>query len=158
MKTPLLLLLSAALGASALDVPISTVFTSPDPDFPAFVATSKSIILAGNDGSAATGGVKAFSLTESGSSPLWDKRTGRTKVAGSIGDWIVTLSQEDYFLRAISPDGKQVEVLRKVWGDPSALCTWNSDGRWYVYLLGKREGRIISVGKKKKGLEAVEVC
>lgn len=158
MKRLLFLLVASAIGVSALDVSISTVFLSPSPNHATFLTTSQSAILAGNDGSAATGGLRAFSLTGASTSTLWAKRTGRTKAVGSIDDWVITLSQEDYLLRAISADGEQVVVLRKIWGDPSTLCTWSSGGRWYVYLLGKRQGRMLLISKQGRSLTAIEVC
>ncbi|KAI5858996.1 hypothetical protein BZA05DRAFT_366582 [Tricharina praecox] len=124
-------------------------------------------LLIGNDGSAGTGGFRSWTMGNA-LTQKWDKRTGRTKLVGTVydiagKDWIVTLSQEDSNLRFFDAEkGTELsDATRKVWGDYSALCSWRNQksGSQYLYVFGKKEVKTLLVRKNEKtdGLEVVEV-
>ncbi|KAK9246597.1 hypothetical protein V1506DRAFT_505391 [Lipomyces tetrasporus] len=127
-------------------------------------------LLLGNDGSAATGGFRAWDLLDSTTALLDEKvrRTpGRSKVVAPLFDvggmdLVVSIASPDSVIRVFDVgDGlKEIhEARKKALGDWSALCTWKSQrsGRQFFYLFGK--GQIIQFFVRKKGCypEIVEI-
>ncbi|KAL4911420.1 hypothetical protein BDW74DRAFT_8194 [Aspergillus multicolor] len=139
--------LSSATASSTANLSISSLTTEIESDQTTFYygSSSNSALLIGNDGSAASGGLRSFDLH--GLNERSSATPGRTKVVGvlyDIGrrDIIVSIAAPDSVIRLLD-----VETLdeipsthKKALGDWSALCTWTSpSGGKYFYLFGKKQ-------------------
>ncbi|CAG8210419.1 unnamed protein product [Penicillium nalgiovense] len=153
-------------SAATAKLPIAAQSAEVDSDLAAiyYGSSFQNSLLVGNDGGAATGGVRSFSLTDM--EEVASRTPGRTKVAGvmyDVGkkDLIVSIAAPDSIIRVFDIDGTtgipsaQVKAL----GDWSSLCTWRSpsSGGHYFYLLGKKEARQFLVREKDSDIEILEV-
>lgn len=151
--------LGSAAAVPRADLPISARTADVDSDWTTVTygpGTAPQLI--GNDGGAASGGLRAWALGD-GKGPLRETAhvtPGRTKlvttaygvaVVGNttVGtrDLVVTIAAPDSFFRlydaaTLAPVGGP---LARTLGDWSALCAWRSvdSGAQYVYLFGKAE-------------------
>ncbi|KAF2707808.1 thermostable phytase [Pleomassaria siparia CBS 279.74] len=142
-----------AFAAPVQDLPITAITPEIESDWSAVYYGDNDDdggpLLLGNDGTAATGGIRAWNLADS--TPLREvvkKTPGRTKlitVVYDVGgrDLAVTIAQPDSIIRLYDMDGfdeiKSAEY--KALGDWSAICSWKSQksGEQYVYLFGKKQ-------------------
>jgi 3-phytase len=153
-------------SAATANLPISKQSAEVDSDLAAiyYGSSFQDSLLVGNDGGAATGGVRSFSLTDM--EEVASRTPGRTKVVGvmyDVGkkDLIVSIAAPDSIIRVFDIDGTteipsaQIKAL----GDWSSLCTWRSpsSGGHYFYLLGKKEARQFLVREKDSDIEILEV-
>ncbi|CAG8899451.1 unnamed protein product [Penicillium egyptiacum] len=153
-------------SAATANLPIAAQSAEVDADLSAiyYGSSFQNSLLVGNDGSAATGGVRSFSLTDM--HQVASRMSGRTKVAGvlhGVGqkDLIVSIAAPDSIVRVFDINGTteipsaQIKAL----GDWSSLCTWRSpvSGGHYFYLLGKKEARQFLVREKDADIEILEV-
>jgi 3-phytase len=153
-------------SAATAKLPIAEQSAEVDSDLAAiyYGSSFQNSLLVGNDGGAATGGVRSFSLTDM--EEVASRTPGRTKVAGvmyDVGkkDLIVSIAAPDSIIRVFDIDGTteipsaQIKAL----GDWSSLCTWRSpsSGGHYFYLLGKKEARQFLVRQKDSDIEILEV-
>ncbi|ORY71027.1 phytase [Pseudomassariella vexata] len=125
--------------------------------YPADLANSP--LLIGNDGGAASGGFRAWSLNPTGNTTttteMGHETPGRTKLVTTIygvgsganqKDLIVTIAQTDSYFRLYEAGSGNVtqvgEPFALTLGDWSALCAWKSEGsgEQYLYLFGKNQG------------------
>ncbi|CBF74618.1 hypothetical protein AN4140.2 [Aspergillus nidulans FGSC A4] len=162
------LLVSAAGSiASPLtgNLAVSSLSTEVESDQTAFyygTARSRSFLI-GNDGSAATGGIRSFSLQNLNETAR--VKPGRTKVAGllyDVGhrDLVVSIAAPDSIIRVFDVNGlgEIPSTRKKALGDWSCLCTWtSSSGGKYFYLLGKKQGIQFLVREKGSKVEVLEV-
>ena len=165
-----------SLGGTALaavlptiDLPISatTVEIAPDYSDVYYAEDAEKSLLLGNDGSAATGGFRTWSLDDAQPLKEVDRRTyGRTKTArfvyGVAGkDLVVTIAAPDSLIRLFEVDGlKEVtSAQKKMLGDWSAICPWRSPktGWQYIYLFGKHRAVQLVIREKDEKLEVLEV-
>jgi 3-phytase len=156
------------IGATA-DVPVSAVTAEIDPDFTAvyYARNPANSLLIGNDGSAATGGVRAWNLLD-GSQPmrqLFHVTPGRTGVVGVLygiddRDFVVSIAAPDSVIRLFNVDGfRELPSARKTMlGDWSALCPWRSprSGWQYFYLFGKKRAVQFVMREKSGNVEIIE--
>jgi 3-phytase len=131
----LLQLLPFVAAAAAASINITSVISADSPKKAALLPS----LLIGNDGTAATGGVVAWDISSSSNlTQAWSVHTGRTKLVSAWnGTSIVTLSQEDSYLRVLDSTGEVVGTPRKLWGDFSAVCGWREKG--LLLLFAKEE-------------------
>lgn len=149
-----------------IDLPISAKTSESESDNSAVYQSSSNPLLLGNDGSAATGGFRVWSLN--GFSPLTEvssKATGRSKLATTVydvgeKDLIITISQPNNVLQVFDINGFQdiKEAAKASIGDWSASCTWKSlkSGSQYFYIFGKKQV-IQYLIRADKSYEIVEV-
>lgn len=127
----------------------------------------KKPLLLGNDGGAASGGIRAWSLESA--APLSQVKhltPGRTKlltVAYDVGDRdvLVTIAMTDSIIRLYDlPTFAEIKSARsKALGDWSALCAWRSEtDNQYFYLLGKSIGIQFLLRERKGEPEILKVC
>lgn len=128
----------------------------------------QSSLLLGNDGSAATGGYRAWSLFDDVESlkEVGRRTPGRTKVVGvaygvAEKKLIITIAAPDSIIRLFNIDGLE-EIpsgQNKALGDWSALCTWRSpdSGSQYFYLFGKKQAMQFVIREKNSEFEILEV-
>lgn len=153
-------------SAATANLPIAAQSLDVDADLSAiyYGSSFQSSLLVANDGSAATGGIRSFNLTDM--HQVASRTPGRTKVVGvlhGVGkrDLIVSIGAPDSIIRVFDINGTteipsaQIKAL----GDWSSLCTWRSpiSGGHYFYLLGKKEARQFLVREKGSDIEVVEV-
>jgi 3-phytase len=158
---PFLFPLAAAAAATA-SLNLTTRTTGVSPKKAALLPS----LLIGNDGSAATGGVTAWSLSGTNlTSSAWSLHTGRTKLVSAWnGTAVVTISQEDSFLRVVDAAGEVVGTPRKLWGDFGAVCGWRE--RALVLVFAKEmvkvvrivDGTVVVVGFLPPPLELGDGC
>jgi 3-phytase len=153
-------LLAWGVAGVQVDLPVSALTSEVESDWSS-VYYSKTPLLVGNDGSAASGGWLAWKL-DSGAplSKVHAETPGRTKIVTTIHGrddddkqtgLVVSIGQPDSILRAWElPDFKEVKSARRlVLGDWSALCSWKSpSGNDYLYLFGKKEAKMFLVRKE----------
>ncbi|KAL2867549.1 uncharacterized protein BJX67DRAFT_79773 [Aspergillus lucknowensis] len=175
MKIPhtIRLLLGLSLGVfasgQAANLPISALTAEVESDQSAiyYGTTPGESLLIGNDGSAATGGLRSFDLLDRNLDETAQVTVGRTKVAGvlyDVGergrDLVVSIAAPDSIIRVFKLDGlTQVSgVEKKALGDWSSLCTWRSQrGAQYFYLFGKKQAMQFLVRPQESELEILEI-
>ncbi|KAK8118170.1 uncharacterized protein PG998_006451 [Apiospora kogelbergensis] len=183
MKTDALILLASAAAAAAIpstSLPITSRTAPVESDWSALYSAGRASVLIGNDGGAATGGLRAWSLDGSQLNETAHQKPGRTKLvtvvygvknhddgssANNGRDLVVTIAQPDSHIRLYDPSTLEpvgaAPVVARALGDWSALCAWRSadSGETYVYLFGK--GRAVQFllrgGQKGSGFEMLEV-
>ncbi|KAL4915249.1 hypothetical protein BDW62DRAFT_203849 [Aspergillus aurantiobrunneus] len=161
----LLALPLGALASAAVDLPISAVTSEVDSDQSTiyYGTVTQDPLLLGNDGSAATGGIRAFELQELRETA--QVMPGRSKVVGvlyDVGgrDLVVSIAAPDSIIRVFDINGMtEVQAARKkALGDWSCLCTWRSgSGAQYVYLFGKKQAMQFLVRGDGDEVEVLEV-
>lgn len=164
------LFLALCIGASAAtspaptaNLPISALTNEIDSD-QSVVYYGKSLnnsLLIGNDGGAATGGIRSFNfLTLTQTAHV---RPGRTKAVGVLydidargKDVIVSIAAPDSIIRLFDVNGmKEVpSVQKKALGDWSCLCTWGNN---YFFLFGKKVAMQFLVRESRGNVEILEV-
>lgn len=155
--------IAACVSAQApeVELPITARSKEVESDWTAVAYNRNAPFLVGNDGGAASGGLRVFELNDSNPLPEIKHVTpGRTKlvtVAHGVGkkDLILTIAQTDSYFRIY--DAATLEQLGEptalTLGDWSSLCNWKSQasGETYVYLFGK----VLTVTtREKEGNEA----
>jgi 3-phytase len=157
-----LLPLVTAQNATITLVPAATGFDSDNAAF----YYARSPLLIGNDGSAADGGFRTF--TTSNSTAFKDVahlKTGRSKIAIPVydvggRDVIVNIPAPDSILRVFDAETmKEVEGARKKQlGDWSVARVWRSQtsGENYIFLFGKKMVVQLLI-RDKSGVEILEV-
>ncbi|KAJ8123286.1 hypothetical protein ONZ43_g728 [Nemania bipapillata] len=152
---------------ASLELPISARIDGIDSEFTAVAYNNTSPVLIGNDGGAASGGFRTFSI--SGRPNLTEthhQTPGRTKLVTTVygienKDLIVTIAQPDSFFRLY--DAYTVEQIgeppARALGDWSALCVWRSQssGEQYLYLFGKRQATQFLIRGAQGSIEIVEI-
>ncbi|KAH9909899.1 phytase [Xylariomycetidae sp. FL2044] len=138
-----------ASAETEVDLPISARSGEVESDWIAAIYNAESPALVGNDGGAATGGIRVFNLSGNGTLPEKAHETpGRTKLVTTVydvagRDMIITIAQPDSYFRLY--DAGTVEQIggpiARTLGDWSALCAWESQssGEQYLYLFGKHQ-------------------
>ncbi|KXJ92896.1 hypothetical protein Micbo1qcDRAFT_232571 [Microdochium bolleyi] len=161
--------IAACVGAQVpeADLPITARSKAVESDWTAVAYNSNGPFLVGNDGGAASGGLRVFELT--GATPLPEVKhvtPGRSKlvtVAHGVGkkDLILTIAMPDSYFRIY--DAATVEQVGKplslTLGDWSSLCTWKShtSGETYVYLFGKGQAKRFLLRPSQGSYELVEI-
>jgi 3-phytase len=154
-----------AFAASA-NLPIAAQSPEVDSDLSAiyYGSSFQKSLLVGNDGGAATGGIRSFSLTDM--AEVASRTPGRTKVTGvmyDVGekDIILSVGAPDSLIRVFDIDGTKeiTSAQKKALGDWSSLCTWRSpsSGGHYFFLFGKKEGIQFLVREDDDDIEILEV-
>lgn len=154
-------LLSRAVTGLDVELPVSALTSDIESDWTSVYYSSKTPLLLGNDGSAASGGWLAWNLDSA--TPLTKAHAEtpgrRTKLVAAIhgrdkkqknNGLVVSIGQPDSVLRGWElPKFDEVKSARRtVLGDWSALCSWKSpNGHDYVYLFGKKEAKVFLVRK-----------
>lgn len=161
------LFLSVAASAPTVKVSISALTAGIESDWAAvyYGPRPQDSLLVGNDGSAATGGLRTYGLLDRNLNETARRTPGRTKVVGvlyDIGgrDLLVSITTTESIIRLYDVDGlREISgVKKKVLGDWSCLCTWRSPrGADYVFLLGKKQAVQFLVRGNRKELEILEV-
>lgn len=168
LSRPISLILALCVGAIAAtspapttNLPISALTNEVDSD-QSVVYYGKSLnnsLLIGNDGGAATGGIRSFSfLTLTQTAHV---RPGRTKAVGVLydidargKDVIVSIAAPDSIIRLFDVNGmREVPVQKKALGDWSCLCTWRN----YFFLFGKKVAMQFLVRESRGNVEILEV-
>lgn len=159
--------LAATLPTVELPISATTVEIAPDYSDVYYAEDAGKSLLLGNDGSAATGGFRTWSLDDNQPLKEVDRRThGRTKTArflyGVAGrDLVVTVAAPDSLIRLFDVDGLEeiTSAQKKVLGDWSAICPWRSleTGWQYIYLFGKSKTVQLVIREKDEELEILEV-
>lgn len=154
-------------AALKVELPISARTDEVKSDWSTVVYDVKNPILVGNDGGAASGGLRFFDLK--GDNPIPEKKhqtPGRTKlVATAYGiqgkDVIVTIAQTDSFFRVYDASTlEQIgQPLGQTLGDWSALCAWKSQssGEQYLYLFGKGQAVQLLLRGRRGSLVLTEI-
>ncbi|KAF2186304.1 thermostable phytase [Zopfia rhizophila CBS 207.26] len=152
-----------ARDANITLVPAATGFEA---DNTAFYYSSLPLLLT-NDGGAASGGFRVFSVGNSTSlTQRAHEKTGRSKVVvpvydASERDVFVTIAAPDSIMRVFDADSiKEIpEARKKVLGDWSSLCTWQSSksGNRYLFLFGKQQIVQFLVRSQDEDIEILEV-
>jgi 3-phytase len=150
----------ANLNISALTADIESDTTS--------VYYYKRALLLGNDGTAATGGFRAWELD--GSTPLKEVKKltpGRSKLIvpvydlnGKGKDYAISITAPTSILSVYElPDFDEVKDARfKALGDWSCLSAWRSkSGNQYFYLFGKKQIKQFLIRRHKRDVEILEV-
>ena len=159
-----LLTLAAAQGADITLVPGAVGFEGDNTGF----IYGRSPLLVVNDGSAADGGFRVFSVSNSTSwKETSHQKTGRSKIAVPVHDiggrdLIINIPAPDSLIRVFDAQtGNKVDSNdKKQLGDWSTACVWRSQksGESYMFLFGKRKVVQFLVRNKKKDVEILEVC
>ncbi|KAK2767939.1 hypothetical protein FQN53_006402 [Emmonsiellopsis sp. PD_33] len=164
---------AAPAGPPTTNLSVSAVTAQVEADNSVihYARKEENSLLIGNDGSAATGGFRAWNLfdnrNETNSLPEVAGSThGRSKpvavlydVAGK--DLVVSIAATDSVIRVFNVDGMaELSSNKKVMlGDWSALCSWRAPvtARQYFYLLGKKQAVQFVIRGKGNGYEILEV-
>lgn len=159
-------LVQGATVAPQVDLLLSATTADVDSDNTAVYYSSHALLF-GNDGSAAAGGIHAWSLDSNASilPEVSAKKGGRSKLVAAVydvgkKDLIITIAMPDSVLRVFDAEGKGAQVAeKKAIGDWSALCPWKSaeSGNQYLYMFGKKQAVQYLIRKKEKKVEVVEV-
>jgi 3-phytase len=154
-------------GVASLDLPIAARIDGIDSEFTAVVYNNTSPILIGNDGGAASGGFRTFTISSRPNLTETHHETpGRTKLVTTVygiedKDLIVTIAQPDSFFRLYdATTAEQIgEPLARTLGDWSALCVWRSQssGEQYLYLFGKKQATQFLIRRAQGSIEIVEI-
>ncbi|KAG9193680.1 3-phytase [Alternaria panax] len=153
----------AAQNVSVTLAPAATGFESDNTDF----IYGKLPLLVANDGSAADGGFRTFSVSNTSSfAERSHQRTGRSKIAVAVHDidgqdLIVNIPAPDSLIRVFdATSGKEVESNdKKQLGDWSTACVWRSQksGESYIFLFGKKMVVQFSIRSIKKRVGILQV-
>jgi 3-phytase len=153
--------------ASNATISLAPVATSFDSDNAAFYY-ARSPLLIGNDGSAADGGFRAFSTSNSTTfREVSHQKSGRSKVVVPVydvggRDVIVSIPAPDSILRAFDATTmEEIEGARnKKLGDWSVARVWRSQisGESYIFLFGKKMVVQLLVRGENNDVEFLEVC
>ncbi|EER44340.1 3-phytase [Histoplasma capsulatum H143] len=153
-------------------VPVSSLTNDVEGDFSVIYYGKKNAesLLVGNDGSAATGGWKAWKLVTDPTTNTLREHTasvhGRTKVVGvmyDVGekDVIVSIAATDSVLRVyeVADPGERPSNRKVMLGHWSALCPWRSPktGNQYFYLFGKKRAVQFIIRREGSKFEILEV-
>lgn len=163
---PILFFLTAAQNNTITLTPAATGFEG---DNTAFIYNSDAPLLTTNDGSAADGGFRTFSVSNS---PPFNQtshqKSGRSKIAlpvHDIGgrDVIFNIPAPDSRVRIFDAEsGEEVQSNGLVQlGDWSTACLWRSkeSAESYVLMFGKRMAVQFLVREGEEGnVEVLEVC
>lgn len=128
-------------------------------------------LLIGNDGGAATGGIRSFGFHNRTLTQTAHVRPGRTKAVGvlyDVGndsrgkDVIVSIAAPDSIIRLFDVNGTGMRevpnVQKEALGDWSCLCTWRSwQGGNYFFLFGKKVAMQFLVRENAGLVEVLEV-
>ncbi|OBT46132.1 hypothetical protein VE00_02796 [Pseudogymnoascus sp. WSF 3629] len=159
-------LVHGATVAPQVDLPLSASTVDVDSDNTAVYYSSHPLLF-GNDGSAAAGGIHAWSLDSNASilPEVSAKTGGRSKLVAAVydvgkKDLIITIAMPDSALRVFDAEGKGAQVAeKKAIGDWSALCPWKGaeSGNQYLYMFGKKQAVQYLIRQKEKKVEVVEI-
>lgn len=153
----------AAQDANVTLVAAATGFEGDNANF----VYGKSPLLVINDGSAADGGFRIFSV--SNASSFMEKshqKTGRSKIAVAVHDvggkdLIVNIPAPDSLIRVFdAQSGKIIESNgKKQLGDWSTACVWRSgkSGESYIFLFGKKMVVQFLIRSNRNRVEILEV-
>ena len=152
-----------AQNANVTLVPAATDF---DGDNTAFIY-GRSPLLVSNDGSAADGGFRTFSVSKK--TPFKQSahlKTGRSKIAVPVydvagRDVIINIPAPDSLIRVFdAATGAKIDSNdKKQLGDWSTACVWRSQasGYNYLFIFGKQMVVQFVVRGDKKNVEMLEV-
>jgi 3-phytase len=154
---------AAAQDANVTLVAAATGFEGDNTDF----IYGKSPLLIANDGSAADGGFRMFSVSNATSFPEKShQKTGRSKIAVAVHnvngqDLIVNIPAPNSLIGVFdAQSGKTVESNdRKQLGDWSTACVWRSgkSGESYIFLFGKKMVVQFLIRSNRNRVEILEV-
>jgi 3-phytase len=160
---PALLALASAQVTSIALVPTAAGFEGDNANF----VYGRSPLLVSNDGSAADGGFRTFSVANSLSfKETTHQKTGRSKIAVPVHDiggrdLVINIPAPDSLIRLFDAQtGKKVDSNdKRILGDWSTACVWRSQesGESYMFLFGKKKVVQFLVRNKKKDVEVLEV-
>ncbi|KAH9859392.1 hypothetical protein IAQ61_011173 [Plenodomus lingam] len=155
--------LATAQNATVTLIPAAIEF---DTDNTAFIYGASPILVA-NDGSAAEGGYRTFSMAQNATfSEKIHQKTGRSKIAVPVydiagRDVVVNIPAPDSLMRIFDARaGKQVDSNdKKQLGDWSTACVWRSQksGENYLFVFGKQMVVQFLIRSQKKHAEILEV-
>ncbi|CAN9272706.1 unnamed protein product [Alternaria alternata] len=153
----------AAQNANVTLVPAATGFENDNTEF----IYGKSPLLVANDGSAADGGFRTFSVSNTSSfTEKSHQKTGRSKIAVAVQDvggrdLIVNIPAPDSLIRIFdAKNGTEVKSNdKKQLGDWSTACVWRSQksGESYIFLFGKKMVVQFLIRSSKAQVEILEV-
>jgi len=153
----------AAQNANVTLVAAATGFEGDNTNF----VYGKSPLLVINDGSAADGGFRTFSVSNSSSFALKShQKTGRSKIAVAVHDidgrdLIVNIPAPDSLIRVFdAQNGETIESNnKKQLGDWSTACVWRSgkSGQSYIFLFGKKMVVQFLIRGNRNRVEILEV-
>ena len=158
-----------AMLAQNATITLAPAATGFDTDNAALIYASPPFLLA-NDGSAADGGFRTFSVPNSTNSTSFSERShersGRTKIAVPVydvggRDVIFNIPSPNSVIRAYDvATGKEVAGSRKYQlGDWSVARSWRSQesGESYMFLFGKKTVVQFLIRSKDNDLQVLEV-
>ena len=155
--------LATAQNATIKLQPVATAFDSDNAAF----YYAQSPLLVGNDGSAADGGFRTFSTSNSTAfKELSHQKTGRSKIVIPVydvggRDVIVNIPAPDSIFRAFDTrDMKEITSARKKQlGDWSVARVWRSQvsGENYIFLFGKKMVVQLLIKDENGDVEILEV-
>jgi 3-phytase len=168
LVTLLLSIQHLAFAAPETDLPITKKTQDIESDWSAVYYNDEEPLLLGNDGTAASGGFRAWSLSDKNNTlrEVAKKTPGRTKLVTVVydingKDLAITIAQPDSIIRLYDVDGfEEVQKAEfKALGDWSALCSWKSQksGEQYFYLFGKKKAVQFLITEQKGAITIVEV-
>jgi 3-phytase len=168
IATILLGLQYLAFAAPESDLSITKKTVDIESDWSTVYYNDDEPLLLGNDGTAASGGFRAWTLNDKNNTlrEVAKKTPGRTKLVSVIynldgRDLAITIAQPDSIIRLYDVDN--FEELKKAeftaLGDWSALCPWKSQksGEQYFYLFGKKKAVQFLVTGRKGVITITEV-
>ncbi|KAI4646093.1 hypothetical protein J4E93_005672 [Alternaria ventricosa] len=154
------------VAAQNANVTLVAAATGSEGDNTNFVY-GKSPLLVINDGSAADGGFRTFSVSNSSSfAEKTHQKTGRSKIAVAVHDidgrdLIVNIPAPDSLIRVFdAQSGDTIESNdKKQLGDWSTACVWRSgkSGESYIFLFGKKMVVQFLIRGNKGRVEILEV-
>lgn len=157
-----LLPLATAQNATITLVPVATGFDSDNAAF----YYARSPVLIANDGSAADGGFRTFSTSNSTAfKEVAHLKTGRSKIAIPVydvggRDVVMNIPAPDSILRVFNAETMEEvgSARKKQLGDWSVARTWRSQtsGENYIFLFGKKMVVQLLI-RDKGGVEILEV-
>ncbi|KAF2845042.1 thermostable phytase [Plenodomus tracheiphilus IPT5] len=156
----------SAVTAQDANVTLAPAAIGFDTDNTAFTY-GQSPILVANDGSAADGGFRTFSVSQNATFPeKTHQRTGRSKIAVPLydiagRDLIINVPAPDSLIRIFhAQSGTKVQSNdKRQLGDWSTACAWRSQksGDSYLFLFGKQMVVQFLVRAQKKDIEVLEI-
>ncbi|KAK8880080.1 hypothetical protein PGQ11_001374 [Apiospora arundinis] len=177
----LFLTLSSVVAAvPSTSLPITSRTGPVDSDWSAVYHAGPDSVLIGNDGGAATGGLRTWALGggERRLNETAHQTPGRTKLVTTVygisgdsssrnstkggRDLAVTIAMPDSYFRLYDPSTLELvgEPPLRALGDWSAMCAWRSQssGETYIYLFGKRQAiQFLLRGRPGKEVETFEM-
>jgi 3-phytase len=159
--------IASSPAAKTANLSISALTAEVESDITAVYYGSKQrdSLLLGNDGSAGTGGFRAYDLFDRNLTETGRRTPGRSKVVGvlyNVGrrDLLVSITATESLIRLYDLDGlKEIPgAQKKALGDWSCLSTWRSPrGADYFYLFGKKQAIQFLVRENGREVEILEV-